>query len=162
MEMTKLFCERFIVIDDSTNKMQQSRGEPNRSNLLFGKAVLLIGNDTAVLQNLVQQLAQKGADVALLCWKIPAEVARKMQAYVQSFGQQLILIQQVENQRFSVEQLIHNVTTRWGQFDIFIDVSAKGKAADKSEAGDKEEQQPAWLLPNWEMTRAVVQEMAQA
>lgn len=152
------------MIDNSTNNKPKRHGEPDRSNqLLFGKVVLLIGNDTAVLQNLVKQLAQKGADIALLCWQIPVEVARKMQAHVQSFGQQLVLIQRAENQRFSVEQLIHNVTARWGHFDIYIDVSVRSATAvphqDKAEENDEP---TVWLPPKWQLIRTVLEEMAHA
>ncbi|MAT98310.1 MAG: hypothetical protein CL608_14290 [Anaerolineaceae bacterium] len=151
------------MIDDSTKKQQRCQGEPDRSNQpLFGKVVLLIGNDTAVLQDLVKQLAQKGANVALLCWQMPVEVARKMQEHVQSLGQQLMLIQRAENQRFSVEQLIHNVIDKWGQFDFFIDLSAAGGTAVPTDEAEEKEPQTGWLPPKWQLTRTVLEEMAQS
>lgn len=148
------------MIDDSTNKQQRRQGEPDRSNqLLFGKVVLLIGNDTAVLQEMVKQLAQKGANIALLCWQMPVEIARKMQEHVQSFGQQLMLIQRAENQRFSVEELIHNITNKWGQFDFFIDLSAGGGKAGQTDEAEAKDPQTGWLPPKWELTRTVLEEM---
>lgn len=151
------------MINDSTKKQQRRQGEPDRSNqLLFGKVVLLIGNDTVVLQDMVKQLAQKGANVALLCWHLPVEVARKMQEHVQSLGQQLMLIQRAENQRFSVEQLIHNVIDKWGQFDFFIDLSAGGGTAVQIDEAEEKEPQTGWLPPKWQLTRAVLEEMAQS
>lgn len=156
------------MTDDSANKKPKHKAEPkpDRDNqLLFGKAVLLIGNDTAVLQNLVEQLAKKGADITLLCWQMPLQAADEMKAHVQSLGRQLILIERVENQRFSVEQLIHSVTTRWGPFDVFIDMSVKvgSKTAVPNNAKDKGEQKetrPEWLPPKWQLTRTILEEMA--
>jgi len=148
------------VIDDSVNKEQKHKLEPkpDRNNkLLFGKAVLLIGNDTAVLQNLVEKLAKRGADIALLCWQMPLEVADKMKTLVQSLGQQLILIEQVENQRFSVEQLIHSLITRWGHFDIFIDVSVK-VGSNTAVPNDNEEQKRT--QSKWQLSRTILEEMA--
>ena len=131
--------------------------DSTKPRMLFGKAVLLIGNDTAVLQNLVMQLAKKGADIALLCWRLPLDVARKMKEYVQAFGQRLVLIERAENQRFSVEQLIHSVINKWGHFDIFIDISAGSGTNDKTETQDP---QTAWLPSKWQLTRTVIEEMA--
>ena len=153
------------MINDSVNKKQKHKAEPEPDrNILFGKVVLLIGNDTAVLQNLVGQLAQKGADIALLCWQMPLEVAHKMEAHVQSLGRQLIVIERVENQWFSVEQLIHSIITRWGHFDIFIDMSVNGgsETAVPNNNGEQEETHPApaWLPPKWQLTRTILEEMA--
>ena len=131
--------------------------DSTKPRMLFGKAVLLIGNDTAVLQNLVMQLAKKGADIALLCWRLPLDVARKMKEYVQAFGQRLVLIERAENQRFSVEQLIHSVINKWGHFDIFIDISSGSGTKDKTETQDP---QTAWLPSKWQLTRTVIEEMA--
>jgi len=150
------------VINDSRNKKQRTQGESDRSNqLLAGKAVLLIGNDTAVLQSLVAQLARKGADIALLCWHLPLEITHQLQESVQAFGRRLLLIERAENQRFSFEQLIHKVVLSWGHFDIFIDVSAKQESTRQV---NEEEKVPntSWLPPQWRLTQTVLREMAHA
>ncbi len=153
------------MIDDSTNMRPKPQDEADRRNqLLMDKAVLLIGNDTAVIKELVMQLAKKDADIALLCWQVPADVARKLNETVQSFGRQLILIERVENQRFSVEQLIHNVITKWGHFDFFIDVSTRDVTAvpNKDEIDEEIYKQTAWLPTKWQLARTVLEEMAHA
>ena len=160
--MNELFsCERFIVVDDAEGQKQEHKAEleTGHSNQLLGKAVLLIGNDTDLLQNLVTQLSRKGADIVLLCWQMPLEIARKLQKCVQSFGQQLLLIERVENQRFSVEQLIHKVITDWGHFDFFIDVSSSRRIVAQNNAVEKEPHR-AWLPPKWQLTQMILKEMA--
>ena len=163
--MDDLLFKRFIVIDNAANNRRNRRigsEKAQRKQLLFGKSVLLIGNNTAVLQNLVTQLAKKGADIALLCWQIPLEIARKMKESVRSFGRQLVLIERAEYQRISVEQLIHDLVNRWGHFDIFIDMSTRsdmaGQQIDEAEANDP---QAAWPS-KWQLTQTVLEKMAQS
>ncbi len=154
------------MIDDAVNEKEKRQRQSASQSVhrLFGKSVLLIGNDTAVLQNLVGKLAQRGADIAVLCWQIPLEIADTMKERVQSFGRQLILVEWSENQRFTVEQLIHKLATKWGNFDIFIDVSTRGEAIEHVEENDENEDSDealeiAWP-PKWQLTRAVLEEMA--
>lgn len=127
------------------------------SKHLWGKAVLLIGNDTAVLQGLVTQLAQKGADIALLCWRLPSEIGRKLQAQVQSLGRQLLLVQWADRQNASIEQLIHYIVEEWGRLDIFIDVSAKRHKENQSE---EQRMLGSGSLPSkWQLTHTILEEM---
>lgn len=149
------------MIGDFMNKNRNSIGEANRATHLVGKAVLLVGNDTAVLQNLVTRLAKRGADIALVCWQMPLEIARKMKEYVQSFGQKLLVIERVENQTFSIEQLVHKVVTEMGHFDIFIDVSTRIRPSAQDETSEAEnEPQVDWLPPKWQLTPAILGEIA--
>lgn len=152
------------MINDSWDTEQvcrnnQKSARTSRTHSLLGKAVLLIGNDTAVLHNLVIKLAQKGADVAVLCWRMPLDITRSLQACIHNLGRQLILIEQAENQRFTIEQLIHKVIIDWGHIDIFIDVSASRKPVAQDEMAE-EDLQTVWLPSKWQLTQAVLEEMA--
>lgn len=139
---------------------------------LLGKAVLLIGNDTAVLSNLVMQLAEKGADIAVLCWKIPLETVRWLKDQVQSLGRRLFIIEQAQNQDSSVDQLVHRITTEWGEFDIFIDVSARRNKPAASEHLSNGQQKkpdqetrrrnPVWRPEQWHLTQVVLKKMTSA
>ncbi|MBK8901619.1 MAG: hypothetical protein IPM53_10585 [Anaerolineaceae bacterium] len=157
------YTTRKLLHNDKIMNNSETR---NQNKLpLLGKGVLLIGNDTVVLQNLVLQLAQKGADIAVLCWKIPLETARWLRDQVQSFGRRLFLVERAKNQGASVEQLVHRVTTEWGHFDIFIDVSAKrSKSAPASNGqaqdGHRRPGTPVWRPDQWHLTQVVLEEMA--
>lgn len=98
--------------------------DPHQTPLL-GKAVLLIGNDTAVLKSLILQLAQKGADIAVLCWQISVESAHWLEEQVKAVGRKLLIVEQAKNQDAPLTELVHRIAAEWGHFDIFIDVSAR-------------------------------------
>ena len=161
---------RRIVINYSTNKSFNNHyridnagsREPNRAPLL-GKAVLLIGNDTAVIQSLVMQLAQKGADIAVMCWQLPVETARWLYEQVQALGRKLFLMEQAHNQGTPLTELVHRIAAEWGQFDIFIDVSAKPGESVNGRMGEvvtnQPRYQPAWPSDQWRLAQIVLQEM---
>ena len=168
------------MINYSTNKLIQNYKimdtskirDPNKTPL-FGKAILLIGNDTAVIKSLVVQLAQKGADIAVLCWQIPGEVANWLEQQAKAFSRKLYLVEQAKNQDASMEDLVHKIAAEWGRFDIFIDVSAKetksatepeeqalSKTGHTSETKSEEQsQKPKWHPQQWHLTQVVLEEM---
>lgn len=130
------------------SKNKPRRGESGRrSNHLVGKVVLLIGNDTAVLHTLVRRLAQKGADIALVCRELSSEAIRRVQEIVESLGQRFLLVDETNYQTFSADRLIHTVTSTLGHLDVFIDLSADLSALQETENGQARiEFQPVWLL----------------
>lgn len=138
--------------------MNNLESHDRKNSNLLGKAVLLIGNDPAVLKNLVAQLAQKGADIVLLCWQLPLETARWLKEKVQGLGQRLLLIEQVNNQTSSFDQLIDKITREWGHFDIFIDISAK--KSERTPSLKEAKQSAGWQLSQWHLTQVVLEEMA--
>ncbi len=166
------------MINYSTKKLPHKHnimdisGNRDQHNLpLLGKAVLLIGNDTAVLHRLIRQLVQKGADVALLCGRLPVATAQRLRAQVQASGNQFLLVQQVDNESRSIGQLVHNIAAEWGPIDFFIDLSARQSHAAPPEAdtsGEPDETavetRPESLvtLRPWQVTQAVMEEMTQA
>lgn len=140
---------------------------------LLGKDVLLVGNDTAVLQRLVIQLAQKGADTAVLCWEIPLKTAHWLKEQAQKLGRRLYFLEQAKNQDASVDQLVNKITTEWGPFDVFIDVSAKqsrpAATPHPDEKGSAEQweqennaQKPLWRPEQWHLTQVVLEEMVRS
>lgn len=141
--------------DKSINESKKYEETSQRQQLL-GKVVLLIGNDTAVLQNLVTQLAQKGADVALLCWQMPLETARKIRESAQSVGRHLLLIEQSKRHEATYKQLMQTVTAELGKFDIFIDLSAQPKREPMANGNGHH---TTLLQPNWQLRHVVLQEM---
>ncbi|MCL4265605.1 MAG: hypothetical protein KJ069_20495 [Anaerolineae bacterium] len=127
---------------------------------LPGKVVLLVGNDTAVLHLLIGQLAQKGADIALLCWHIPLETSHKIKESVQSFGRKLLLIEQGEGHDASPAHLIQTVVTELGQLDLFIDLSAQKSELPLYDDGNS--QALASIQPHWQFTTAILNEMVRS
>ena len=124
-------------------------------NQLVGKVVLLIGNDTAFLPKLVTQLAQKGADVALLCCQMPLEVARKIKESVQACGQKILFIDRAEQDGVTSRQLIDMVVTELGHLDVFIDLSAQKRVARQNEAIDPDR----YSQPNWQLNQVVLEQL---
>lgn len=115
--------------DNRCNGEIGSYGRP-----LMGTVILLIGNDTAVLHTLVTQLAQKGADIALVCRDFPREAARRLKQSVETVGQRFLLINEATYKRISASHLIQLVTSRLGHLDAFIDLSAQQTALPGHEA----------------------------
>lgn len=155
--------------DSNYKHMDTSRNRDQRNLPLLGKAVLLIGNDTAVVHRLIKQLVQEGADVALLCGRLPAETAQHLQAQVQASGNHLLLVQQADNESQSLGQLVHHIATRWGPIDFFIDLSARQSSAplpengnDSKAEGKVEKAEPLANLRPWQVTQVILEEMTQA
>jgi hypothetical protein len=145
--------------------MDISRNRDQHNLPLLGKAVLLIGNDTAVLHRLIKQLVQKGADVALLCGRLPAKTAqhfrRRSRLQVTSF---CWCSRWITRSR-SIGQLVHHIATEWGPIDFFIDLSARQSSAALPEHGTKtasltkvrpEKAEPLANLKPWQVTQAVL------
>lgn len=146
--------------EEKKNNKMGSRHITHQSRQLLGKVVFLVGNDSKVLQSLVKQLAQKGADIALLCWQLPWETARKIKESVQAFGREILLIVPTERETPSTTQLIQAITGELGHLDIFIDLSARSPELPiQAEAADVDKQQATRSQPNWQLTRAVLEEM---
>ena len=78
-------------------------------NHLVGKVVLLIGNDTPVLNTLVIQLAQKGADIALFCRRQSTEALQNLKQQVEALGQRFFLFS--ENGAFDNDEFHSFVTS---------------------------------------------------
>lgn len=129
------------------------------SKKLLGKVVFLVGNDSQALHTLVNQLAQKGADIALLCWQISWETARTIKENVRGFGREILLIGAEDQNASSSKQLIQAITTELGRLDIFIDLSARKSNELKSKAKSENTQQPDWSQPNWQLIGVVLEEM---
>jgi hypothetical protein len=145
--------------DKLTNKKIVSN-ESSSHKLLLGKVVLLIGCDTAEVQNLITQLAQKGADIAIVCWQMPGETVRKIRANVQATGRHFLLLEPTgaEPKASMISQLMETIINELGHLDIFIDLSAQ-----KSEpAADSNGQapQPFSSSVNWLLRGAVLEEIA--
>lgn len=151
--------------------MDISRNRDQNEHPLLGKAVLLIGNDTAVVHSLIMQMAQKGADVALLCGRFPTKTVQRLKAQVQALGSHLFLVQQADNEGHSIGQLVHYIAAEWGPIDFFIDLSARQSSAAPPEDGTEQESEaaseeigaePLWNLKPWQVTQVVLEAMTQA
>lgn len=131
---------------DHTKRRKRADGKQ-----LLGKVVLLVGDDTAVMQRLITQLVQRGADIALLCWQIPLETARKLQENAKALGRGLLLIEQVEQKITDSRQLIDTVVAELGHPDIFIDLSTKRRLTTNGNI--------YFEKPNWQLTKTVLEEI---
>lgn len=161
---TRKLLHKYDIMDISRNRDQNKHP-------LLGKAVLLIGNDTAVVHRLIMQIVQNGADVALLCGRLPAKTAQHLRVQVEALGSHLFLVQQADNENHSIGQLVRHIATEWGPIDFFIDLSARQSDAsppedgtDRESAGAPEESgaEPLWNLKPWQVTQVVLEEIAQA
>lgn len=127
-------------------------GEPHhQSQTLYGKVVLLIGNDTAVLRALVTQMALKGADIALVCSHFSVDGLQHLQELVESLGRRFLALVVRDS---SPEQLVHKVTEKLGRLDIFVDLSVQKPAEEPNGSAAARSQ------PDWAMTQAVLGTMA--
>ncbi len=113
---------------------------------LLGKVVLLMGKDTAVLQTLVTQLAQKGADIALVCRKLPSETLRRLRESVELLGRQFLYIEESQQTPLSANQFIRIITAEMGRLDIWIDLTAQKQKAKASQNGNGPQPRPTWQL----------------
>ncbi len=125
------------------------------NNHLANKVVLLIGNDTAVLQPLITQLAQKGADIALICQQLSAETVRGVHENVKSLGQRFMFLAETADQSISAANTIQTITSGLGHVDVFIDLSAQEVVPHN---GNRTATEP--FQPNWQFTQTVVEEIA--
>ncbi len=146
------------MTNKSTNLAKRSQPITNRQNYLVGKVVLLVGNDMTVMQSIIIQLAQKGADVALICQKLPRETLRYVRESVESVGRRLLVIEESERNPTSAERLILTVIWHLGRLDIFIDLSACKRKLSTVES--EKEQTKEWVPSNWSLMQAVLQEIA--
>ena len=128
-------------------------------NQLVGKVVLLVGNDTAFLPKLVTQLAQKGADIALLCWQMPREMARKIKESVQAYGQKILLIDPAEQEGLTSKQLIDTVTMELGHLDVLIDLSAQSRLTLQKEDPNGMVYPVGFSQPNWQLNHVVLEKL---
>ncbi len=137
---------------------------PTNRQPLPGKVVLLVGNDTAVMHLLIGQLAQKGADIALLCGHISLETAHKIKERVQSYGRELLLLEQEEGHDASPAHLVQTVITELGQLDFFIDLSAQKSEPPRRFDGNSQMpiQTPTSIRPHWQFTTAVLKEISRS
>lgn len=127
---------------------------------LLGKAVLVVGEDTAVVETLVTQLAQRGADIILLCWHMSLETGRKLQNNVRSLGRRFLLIEPENEQMAEADQLMQTVQSEWGHVDVFIDMSHEKSDPSQSEvAPHSNKEKEEWISPNWPLVQAFLKEI---
>lgn len=141
--------------EQQSNRMEDRVTEAiGRDNYLPGKVILLMGDDTTVLPNLVTQLAQRGADIALFSWRMPQEIVNQVEDSVNSAGQRFLLIGEAEHQTTSSDGLIQTITDRLGRLDAFIDLTAKMSELSKPQNGNQ--QLTRQMLANWQLTQAAL------
>lgn len=140
------------------NQRSLEKRQAKRSQSLEGKVVLLVGNDTALLQTLISQCIHKGADVALVCHHLSRETLRWVKALVESAGRHFLLIEEATTQPVSAERLIQAVVNGLGRLDLFIDLSAYGQTLHPAE----EQHLTAEQKPGWWLARAALHEIVYA
>jgi len=147
------------MTNSSASSEKNSRREEavSHHSLLLGKVVLLIGNDTAVVQTLAGQLAQKGADVALVCRQFSRETLRLIRESVESVGRRFLLIEDSERRPVPPDSVVQTVTSVLGSLDIFIDLSAQTTEALFPRRGNGTLLQR--LRPNWHLRHIVFEEI---
>jgi len=141
----------------ASEKNRRREEAASHHNLLLGKVVLLIGNDTAVVQSLAGQLAQKGADVALVCRQLSRETLRLIRESVESVGRRFLLIEDSERKPVPADRVVQTVTSVLGSLDIFIDLSAQTTEALFSRRGNGPLLKR--LRPDWHLRHVVFEEI---
>lgn len=141
------------MTDKQTSKKEYPKAERSR-NTLRGKVVLLVGEDTAVMQALVTPLADKGADIALISHEEPSEVMHSVKESVESSGRRFLFLEQEDNSSETTSNLVQSVIAALGQLDIFIDLSAHTRQQESFE-----DSTPEFAGAEWMLTRAVLEEM---
>ncbi|MFO7679761.1 MAG: hypothetical protein R6X34_06890 [Chloroflexota bacterium] len=116
----------------------------------------------SILQRIVTQLTHKGADVALICQRLPHETLRFMRESVEAVGRRLLVIEEIECKPVSAEWLVQTVITHLGRLDIFIDLSAATKKIGRDRGSEEENdplQTPEFSSPRWALMEAAFQEI---
>ena len=136
-------------------------------NHLVGKVVLLIGNDTPVLNTLVIQLAQKGADIALFCRRQSTEALQSLKQQVEALGQRFLLFSEKEltpeqETMNPADHLVKKITSALGRLDIFIDLTSPQDSILLAAHNNATETEGEKSQPDWKMRHAVFAELAQA
>ena len=127
---------------------------PFHPNRLMGKVVLLIGSDTAVIRSLVAQLAQKGADIVLVCRYLSNEAWQHLRERVESWGSRLLLIEETNVSAAIAGKLVHEIINQLGRLDFLMDLSTL-RESDLPDNAYGEARQPQWQL-----MRTALEEMA--
>ena len=127
------------------------------NNKLLNKAILVIGNDTAVIKTLIIDLAQRGADVALICWQMQLDSVLKVVESVQAAGKRFLLIEQAKTEDFSDKQVIDAITAEFGELHAVIDFSGKTEPMQ----ANKQSVTPWLIKPSWTVSKAILTALVQ-
>ena len=114
----------------------------------------MIGNDSADLHTLIKQLAQKGADIALVCRHLSRETINRVNDIVESLGRRFLFIEEIKYQPDYANDLVQTVFSDLGNLDIFIDLSVQ---ENKSTANVQKKRKP-----NWHFAQVVIKELARS
>lgn len=127
------------------------------NNKLLNKAILVIGNDTAVIKTLIIELAQKGADVALICWQMQLDSVLMVVESVQAAGRRFLLIEQAKTVAFSDKQVVDAITAELGEIHAVIDLSDKTEPIQ----ANKQSFTPWPIKPSWTISEAILAALVQ-
>lgn len=142
---------------NQTNNSQTHQALDGKRELL-GKVILLIGCDPSSLSNLVRQLVLKGADIALLCQKLPTETIKEIKEIVNFSGQKVLIINRSGSKPEENNELIDDITSQLGSPDAFIDLSKNESDDKKVSAGDIH----LFNQQQWPLTKVVLEKMVTA
>lgn len=141
---------------------QQNEETAKQNQSLLGKVVLLIGNDTAVLQTLITQLAQKGADIALICRKLPSETVQRVKESVEALERRFLFIETSKTSANTFEPMLQTVTAGLGPFDVLIDLSAQKTETVATLQQTQDRSIANAFQPNWRFMQAAYKGIAHA
>lgn len=146
------------MTNNQTNQNQDKRSQAVKgpTNYLVGKVVLLIGNDTAVLHTLVTQLAQKGADIVLVCRRLSSETIQRIKQSVESLGRRFLYIVETGQKPLAPDYLVRSAVSILGRIDIFIDLSAQEKETVTNNNGLTITK----FRPTWQLRQPVLEQLA--
>jgi nitrogenase molybdenum-iron protein alpha/beta subunit len=129
---------------------------PSYRGKLEGKVVMLIADDAASVRDLIYQLAELGADIALVCAQTSYDVARIIKEKVEELGLRFHYFEAGAGKKGSAEYTIQSVLAWFGHIDVFIDLSAQ-KGRSRREAS----RLAAASFPmDWDMMEAALRAIA--
>jgi NADP-dependent 3-hydroxy acid dehydrogenase YdfG len=109
-------------------------GRPKR---LSGMVVVLVSDDTAVIQEFANLLAQKGADIALICRRLSGRTLHGIREQVRDIGQRFLLLDAQDRQAQPAEETMKTISRRLGRVDVLIDLSAREKTVGRKSAEER-------------------------
>ena len=130
------------------------------TNHLFGKVVLLVGNDSNASRSLITKLAEKGAHIVLLCQKLSENSAQRIRRSVENLGSRFLLLENGDHKPLTMQTVVQTVKSHLGKLDIFIDISTNEK--ENEQLGELND--PSLLeqsYPDWMFLKAILGEFSQ-
>lgn len=137
-------------------KARVDNGYTSHGRSLTGKVIMLIVSDTSSVQQLILQLAARGADIALVSLETSYRAARIIKEEVGKVGQRFLYVHTPLGDEQSAEHTIQTILSQFKHIDVFIDLAAKRRKPPEGAT----RLTTAAFLSDWNLTAAALREIA--